>query len=50
VFELLFVTMLRSLSGAVENVTSGITRIIECILVNECIYDLEMIILTNEMI
>jgi len=31
VIEWLFVTMLRSLFGVVENVTSGITRITKCI-------------------
>jgi hypothetical protein len=36
VIELLFVAILRSLFGAVENVTSGIKGIIECILVNAC--------------
>jgi hypothetical protein len=50
VIELLFSTILRSLFGVVENVTSGIKEIIECILVNACIYDIEIITLTTEMI
>ena len=52
VIELLLVTIPRSLFGAIENITSGITRIIECILVNAWIYlyNIEMIVLIVEMI
>jgi hypothetical protein len=45
VIELLFVTMLWSLFGVVENVASGITQIIECMYI---LYSIEMIMLTTE--
>jgi hypothetical protein len=38
VIGLLFVTIPRSVFGAIKNVTSDITGIIECNGVNACIY------------